>query len=66
MPDGCEPALRIHEARVRIRALERTLYATNEPPFNATTRAFINRLSDYLFVAAHHANHLCDIEESTL
>jgi cob(I)alamin adenosyltransferase len=55
LPGGCELAARLHVARGVCRSAERKLAAL--PPDN-TTSAYLNRLSDWLFVAARFANHL--------
>lgn len=58
LPGGSEPAARLHVARSVCRRAERALWALAEVE---TTRAeslrYLNRLSDWLFVAARYANH---------
>ena len=58
LPGGTEPASRLHHARtVARRAERRTVTLALEGEAAATTVAYLNRLSDYLFVAARFANH---------
>lgn len=57
LPGGSELAARLHVARTVARRAERCLTALAEAePVNPSALAFINRLSDYLFVAARVAN----------
>ena len=57
LPGGSEPAARTHVARASVRAAERAVseLATKEP-VNPSALAYINRLSDYLFVLARVLN----------
>ena len=57
LPGGTEAAARLHLARTAARRAERamTALATGEP-VNPAALAYINRLSDYLFVLAREAN----------
>ena len=57
LPGGSEAAARLHVARSAARRAERaaTALAATEP-VNPAALAFINRLSDYLFVLARAAN----------
>jgi len=59
-PTGCELACRLHLARVAVRRLERGLFRVVNTSMTscASSAPFINRLSDYLFVAARRANEL--------
>ncbi|GAA5046910.1 cob(I)yrinic acid a,c-diamide adenosyltransferase [Erythrobacter westpacificensis] len=58
LPGGSELAARLHLARTVARRAERAMTALAEvEPVNPAALAFINRLSDYLFVAARIANH---------
>lgn len=54
LPGGTAPAAACHVARTVCRRAERTLVALAElePGFDATGLAFVNRLSDLLFVMA--------------
>jgi cob(I)alamin adenosyltransferase len=57
LPGGTPAAAALHQARVVCRRAERrmTALAVNEP-VGAAALAYVNRLSDYLFVAARVAN----------
>jgi cob(I)alamin adenosyltransferase len=57
LPGGSEAAARIHLARATTRAAERAMVAlAAEVPVNPAALAYINRLSDLLFVLARVAN----------
>ena len=57
LPGGSEPAARAHIARASVRAAERAMVAlSTEEPVNPIALAYINRLSDYLFVLARVLN----------
>ncbi|MFM7348003.1 MAG: cob(I)yrinic acid a,c-diamide adenosyltransferase [Erythrobacter sp.] len=57
LPGGSEAAARIHVARATTRAAERTMVAlAAQDPVNPAALAYINRLSDLLFVMARIAN----------
>jgi cob(I)alamin adenosyltransferase len=57
LPGGSEAAARIHVARATTRAAERAMVAlAAEVPINRAALAYINRLSDLLFVLARVAN----------
>jgi cob(I)alamin adenosyltransferase len=57
LPGGSEAAARLHIARTAVRRAERamTALAAGEPT-NPAALAYINRLSDYLFVLARAVN----------
>ena len=57
LPGGSEAAARLHVARAAVRRAERmvTALATAEP-VNPAAAAYVNRLSDYLFVLARAVN----------
>lgn len=55
LPGGSEAAARLHLARAVTRRAERSLGAVDEPT-NPQALAYLNRLSDYLFVLARVAN----------
>ena len=59
LPGGCEAASRLHLARTMSRRAERAiLYFYQEcDESDEVIMAFMNRLSDFLFVAARFANH---------
>ena len=57
LPGGSEAAARVHVARATSRRAERAMVAlANAEPVNPAALAYINRLSDYLFVAARAIN----------
>jgi len=57
LPGGSEGAARIHVARATTRAAERAVAAlAAAEPVNPSALAYINRLSDYLFVQARAIN----------
>ena len=57
LPGGSALAAALHVARATSRRAERSAVAANaEAPLNPQALAYINRLSDWLFVAARAAN----------
>ncbi|MBS1705753.1 MAG: cob(I)yrinic acid a,c-diamide adenosyltransferase [Armatimonadetes bacterium] len=57
LPGGCELAARLHLARTICRRAERTLLKLHkESPIGIELLVFLNRLSDWCFVAARFAN----------
>ena len=55
LPGGSEQVAALHLARAVVRRAERAAVALNESePLNAHALAYLNRLSDLLFVAARH------------
>ena len=57
LPGGSELSARLHHARTVARRAERSMTALAEvDPVNPAALAYINRLSDWLFVAARIAN----------
>lgn len=57
LPGGSEAAARVHIARAAVRRAERAMTALGEAePVNPAALAYINRLSDYLFVLARAIN----------
>lgn len=57
LPGGSEAAARIHVARAAVRRAERAMSTLGETePVNPAAFAYINRLSDYLFVLARAVN----------
>jgi cob(I)alamin adenosyltransferase len=59
LPGGTPAAAALHQARAICRRAERRMVALAAKPgerVGAPTLAYINRLSDYLFVAARYAN----------
>jgi cob(I)alamin adenosyltransferase len=58
LPGGSEGAARAHIARASVRRAERAMVAlAGEAPVNPMAMAYINRLSDYLFVLSRALNH---------
>ena len=60
LPGGSPAAAALHVARTVTRRAERmlvTLEAMPDEPVGAPVMKYLNRLSDFLFVAARHANH---------
>ncbi len=57
LPGGSEAAARVHIARASVRRAERAMTAlAAHDPVNPAALAYINRLSDYLFVLARAVN----------
>ena len=57
LPGGSEAASRLHIARTAVRRAERAMTAlAAAEPVNPAALAYVNRLSDYLFVLARAAN----------
>lgn len=57
LPGGSEAAARIHIARATVRRAERSAVAlADAEPVNPQALAYLNRLSDYLFVLARATN----------
>ena len=57
LPGGSEAAARVHLARAIARRAERAITAVaGAEPVNPAALAYVNRLSDYLFVLARAIN----------
>ena len=55
LPGGSPAAAAVHLARAVVRRTERAMVALHEAePINAQALAYVNRLSDHLFVTARH------------
>lgn len=68
LPGGCELAAHAHVARTVCRRAERRILALSEEPgayVDPMLIAYVNRLSDYLFIAARWLNHQAGVEEIT-
>jgi cob(I)alamin adenosyltransferase len=64
LPGGSEFAARLHLARGVCRRAERSILELNaHEPVSHEALAFMNRLSDWLFVAARTANRLADVQD---
>lgn len=58
LPGGSQPGSFLHYARSVCRRAERdVIRLADEEPISAEVVKFLNRLSDYLFVAARYVNH---------
>ena len=58
LPGGADPAARVHLARATVRRAERAAAAlAAQEPVNPAALAYLNRLSDYLFVLARALNN---------
>jgi cob(I)alamin adenosyltransferase len=66
LPGGCEAGARLHLARTVCRRAERRIAALAESePVAPVVLAYVNRLSDLLFVLARLANDRARIQELT-
>jgi cob(I)alamin adenosyltransferase len=64
LPAGTTSAAHLHVARTVCRRAERLVVALeDETPATLSTIAYLNRLSDYLFVAARYANLRAGVED---
>ena len=64
LPSGNRPSAALHTARTVIRRAERITVAIEN--VNPLVLAYLNRLSDFLFVAARYINHKLNGEEIPL
>ena len=64
LPGGCPLAATTHVARAVCRRAERRLLDLADAEYvDPAVIIYVNRLSDYLFIAARHFNHLAGVEE---
>jgi cob(I)alamin adenosyltransferase len=64
LPGGSELASRLHLARCVCRRAERSVLTLhNQEPIRDVTLMFLNRLSDWIFVAARTANRFKGVED---
>ena len=64
LPAGAPAAAQLHVARTVCRRAERLVVALSDPSeATASTIAYLNRLSDYLFVAARFANRRAGVDD---
>lgn len=64
LPGGTELSARLHLARAICRRVERTLCALHaDEPVEPALRAYVNRLSDWLFVHARAANYKSGVDD---
>ena len=61
LPGGCAAAAHLHVARTVCRRAERLVVALHDEP----SIVYLNRLSDYLFVAARYANLKHGVDDVT-
>ncbi|MFC0190342.1 cob(I)yrinic acid a,c-diamide adenosyltransferase [Fictibacillus aquaticus] len=64
LPGGAAPASALHTARTIARRAERI--AVGVESVNPAVLSYLNRLSDFLFVAARYVNHKMGISEPVL
>ncbi|MBW3671191.1 MAG: cob(I)yrinic acid a,c-diamide adenosyltransferase [Acidobacteria bacterium] len=62
-PGGSTPAAHLHVARTICRRAERQVISIEEAERHGAAIRYLNRLSDYLFVAARFANHQERVED---
>jgi len=65
LPGGSKPAAALHVARTVVRRAER-LAVKIEENINPLVFAYLNRLSDFLFVSARYINHKLGMTEPVL
>jgi cob(I)alamin adenosyltransferase len=64
LPGGSSSAAHLHVARTVCRRAERLVVALeDESPATVSTIAYLNRLSDYLFVAARFSNQRAGVDD---
>lgn len=64
LPGGCEAAARAHIARTICRRAERRIIDLAETSYvDPAVIRYINRLSDYLFIAARYLNFMSCVDE---
>lgn len=64
LPGGCETASRCHLARTICRRAERKIITLSGTEYvDPLLIGYVNRLSDYLFIAARYLNFLSGIED---
>ncbi len=65
LPGGCELSAHLHFARSACRRVERAVIELNELEFvRNEVRLFLNRLSDWFFVAARTANYDRNVQDT--
>lgn len=64
LPGGSEPASRLHLARTICRRAERRVIDLSEQSYvDPAVLRYLNRLSDYLFIAARYVNFMQGVDE---
>lgn len=66
LPSGHNASSALHTARTVARRAERTAIGLEDEPVNPLVLSYLNRLSDFLFVAARFVNYRLDGEEIPL
>ncbi|RLL40333.1 cob(I)yrinic acid a,c-diamide adenosyltransferase [Oceanobacillus piezotolerans] len=66
LPSGNKASSALHTARTIVRRAERHVVALGEDLENPFVQRYLNRLSDFLFVAARYVNKVLGGEERTL
>lgn len=62
-PGGSPPAAHLHVARTVCRRAERCVISIDDPERHSAAIRYLNRLSDFLFVAARFANREMDVPD---
>ena len=64
LPGGCDESSRCHLARTICRRAERRIITlSGESYVDPLVISYVNRLSDYLFIAARYFNFICGVED---
>ncbi|WP_085993155.1 cob(I)yrinic acid a,c-diamide adenosyltransferase [Oceanobacillus senegalensis] len=66
LPSGNKGSSALHTARTVVRRAERTVVGLGDELDNPNVRQYLNRLSDFLFVAARYVNKCLGGEERVL
>lgn len=66
LPSGHPSSAALHSARTIVRRAERVSVALTEKDEDRLVLSYLNRLSDFLFVAARYVNHNCNGKERVL
>ncbi|MDC3413417.1 cob(I)yrinic acid a,c-diamide adenosyltransferase [Aquibacillus sp. 3ASR75-11] len=66
LPSGIPTSAALHSARTIVRRAERSAVALNDDDAYPLVVSYLNRLSDFLFVAARFVNHKCGGKELPL
>lgn len=66
LPGGSSPGATLHVARTIVRRAERNAIEIGEEEVNPLVIAYLNRLSDFLFVGARYINNRLNEVEPTL
>ncbi|RYG48405.1 cob(I)yrinic acid a,c-diamide adenosyltransferase [bacterium] len=64
LPGGCATSAALHSARTVVRRAETALTSlSRQKAVQSESSAYLNRLSDWLFTAARHANHRLGVDD---